>query len=649
MKVLTIDIETRSDVDITKSGLYKYAESPDFDILLISVSTDGGDVITYDIASGDKLPKNIIEAFTDNRVVKRAFNVNFERVCLSVYIRRNYPDMLEDSVGNYLSPDYWQCDMVHARYLGMPSSLEQLGEILHIEQKKLDSGKSLIKYFCTPNKDGTFNKPSDVPDKWIEFKKYNKRDVEAELEIQKKLAPEPVPDAVWEEFYLDQKIINDRGILVDIEYVEKAIELSSDEKKNLLEKMKLLTGLSNPNSVVQLKTWLKENGIDTESLDKKTVEELISKVPDNIKEVLKLRQKISKSSVKKYEAMINSVCSDNRARGMFSFYGASRTGRFSGLLIQLQNLPQNHLSELVTPKELIRAGKYENLRKEYDDVTDVLSQLIRTSFIPQKDKKFIVADFSAIEARVIAWLANEKWRIQAFANGEDIYCASASKMFDVPVEKNGVNGHLRQKGKIAELACGYGGSIGAMKNMGGTELKLSDDELQKLVDDWRAASPNIVKLWNDVGNTAMYTIKNKCKVCDHGLEFSLEGSILFITLPSGRRLSYCKPEISTNRFGGECIVYMGVDSNKNWSVIETYGAKLVENIVQGIARDILLYAMKNLSKYDIVAHVHDEVIIEDDKDTAVSDICEIMSKTPDWAKGLLLRADGYECDFYMKA
>lgn len=412
--------------------------------------------------------------------------------------------------------------------------------------------------------------------------------------------------------------------------------------------MKSLTGISNPNSVVQMKSWLKEKGIICDSLDKTSVSALIKTVPDDVKNVLLLRQQLSKSSVKKYEAMLNSVCDDNRARGMFSFYGASRTGRFSGKLIQLQNLPQNHLSDLTTPKNLLKSGSLDSLREEYDNISDVLSQLIRTSFIPQKDNKFIVADFSAIEARVIAWLANEKWRMNAFANGEDIYCTSASRIYGVSVEKNGRNAELRQKGKIAELACAYGGSVGAMKNMGGADLKLSNDELQKLVDQWRAASPNIVKLWRDVDNAAKYAIKNRKKACTHEITFSYEGSILFIQLPSGRRLAYAKPEISTNRFGGECMVYMGVDSNKNWSVIETYGAKFVENIVQGIARDILLYAMNNLKDYRIVAHVHDEVIIEADKNISVAEICDIMSKAPEWADGLLLRADGYECDFYMK-
>ncbi len=648
MKILTIDIETRSDIDIQTSGLYRYAESPQFDVLLVSVAVDGSDVITYDLAGGERLPDELIAAFADTNVIKKAFNVNFERVCLSVYIRRNYQGIIENKTGSYLAPESWQCDMIHARYLGMPSSLEKLGEVLKISQQKLDSGKALIKYFCVSDKNGNFHTAEEAPDKWKEFKAYNKRDVEAEIQIQNKIAAVPVPDSVWSEFYLDQQI-NDRGILVDKAYAEKAIELSNEEKKNLLAEMKRLTGLSNPNSVAQMKEWLKDKGIETESLDKKAVEGLLENVPDDVRKVLKLRQKLSKSSVKKYEAMTGSVCADNRARGMFSFYGASRTGRFSGRLIQLQNLPQNHLPDLATPKKLIKSGGFDELRKQYEDIPDVLSQLVRTAFIPSENKKFIVADFSAIEARVIAWLANEKWRMDAFANGEDIYCTSASRIYGVKVEKNGENAELRQKGKVAELACAYGGSVGAMKAMGGNDLNLTDDELQALVYDWRAASPNIVQLWRDIEETALYAIKNECKVQTHGIMFSLEGSILFVTLPSGRRLSYCKPSISTNRFDNECMVYMGVDSSKKWTVIETYGAKLVENIVQGIARDLLLNAMKRLREYSIVAHVHDEVIIEADRDTDVSDICDIMSRTPEWAEGLLLRADGYECDFYMKS
>lgn len=648
MKEITIDIETRSDIDITASGVYKYAESPLFDVLLISVSVDHGPVMIYDLANGEDIPEEIVYALIDEGVIKRAFNVNFERVCLSVYLRRNYEGVIEDKVGNYLSPVSWQCDMIHARTLGLPSSLEAVGRVLGIEHEKFSSGKALIKFFCTPDKNGVFNDTECFPEKWEEFKEYNKRDVEAELDIQDRLSEVPVPAAIWDEFYLDQ-MINDRGIRIDREYAEKAIILNSEEKKQLLSKMKELTGLDNPNSTAQMKNWLKNNGIKAESIDKKAVAELMSDVSDEVKTVLELRSMLSKSSVKKYEKMLDSICYDNRARGMFSFYGAGRTGRFSGRLIQLQNLPQNHLPDLATPKELIRKGDFTALRQKYDNVQDVLSQLIRTAFIPASGKKFIVADFSAIEARVIAWLADEKWRMEAFANGEDIYCTSASRIYGVKVEKHGENEELRQKGKVAELACAYGGSVGAMKNMGGADLKLTDDELQALVDEWRKASPNIVRLWDEVGGAAVEAIRNNSETSTHGLTFSKEDDLLFITLPSERQLTYCTPIVTRGKYNCECIKYAGVDSTKKWAIIETYGAKLVENIVQGIARDLLLYAMQNLSGYSIVAHVHDEVIIEADMSVKVTDICEIMSRTPEWANGLLLRADGYECDFYMKA
>ena len=643
MKEITIDIETRSDVDITSSGVYPYAESSQFDILLISVSVDHGQVMTYDLASGEDIPENIVYALMDESIIKRAFNVNFERVCLSVYLRRNYEGAIEDKVGNYLSPISWQCDMIHARTLGLPSSLEAVGKVLGIKNEKLDSGKALIKYFCTPDKNGSFHTPNSNLEKWEKFKEYNKRDVVAEMEIQDRLSEIPVPDSIWKEFYLDQSI-NDRGILIDTKFAKSAIALNTEEKNNLIVQMKQLTGLDNPNSPTQMKKWLSDKEIKVDSIDKKTVEQLIPAVSDEVKEVLKLHSMLSKSSVKKYEKMMDSICPDNRARGMFSFYGAGRTGRFSGRLIQLQNLPQNHLSDLEVPKELIKNGNFEKLRQKYNNISDVLSQLIRTAFIPAKGRKFIVADFSAIEARVIAWLADEKWRMDAFAKGEDIYCTSASRIYGVRVEKHGENAELRQKGKVAELACAYGGSVGAMKRMGGSDLELTDGELQTLVDDWRKASPNIVNLWNEVDTAAAEAINNNCETCTHGLTFCRDEDLLFITLPSGRRLAYCTPIVTKDR-----IKFAGVDSMKKWAVIETYGAKLVENIVQGIARDILLYAMENLRDYNIVAHVHDEVIIEVEHDVAVEDICGIMGKTPEWAEGLLLRADGYECDFYMKA
>ncbi len=647
MKMITIDIETASDENINVCGVYRYAESEYFDLLLVSYSIDNGAVATCDIANGDKLLDEVLKALIDKSVIKKAFNVNFERVCLSVYLRRNYPELLgfEDAVGNYIAPESWQCDMIHGRYLGMMSSLEDMGKLLRLKEKKMSEGKDLIKYFCTLHQDKhgnlLFHDKSDSPKDWKKFVEYNRRDVEAELKIQHYLSEIPVPDFIWEEFYIDQRI-NDKGILVDTEYAVKALELDSNVKKELFPKLIALTNLENPNSPAQMKEWLMYHGIEADSLDKKSIQKILETAPDNVKEVLRLYQQLSKSSVKKYDTMLHAVCMDGRARGMFSFYGANRTGRFAGRLIQLQNLPQNHLDNLAELKGFIKDGNFDAIINNYDDVSDVLSQLIRTAFVPPEGKKFVVADFSAIEARVISWLADEKWRLQAFANGEDIYCASASKMFGVPVEKNGINGHLRQKGKIAELACGYGGSIGAIKAMGGTELKLSDDELYSLVDDWRKSSPNDVQL------VAEKVITDKGSMTLDRLKFSYESGIFFIELPSGRRLAYVRPKVEKNNDGKHIITYEGVDGSKKWSRLETYGAKLVENITQGVARDLLMYSMATMKNMNIVAHVHDEVIIECGKDTTVEYVCGLMEQTPEWADGLLLRADGYECEFYMK-
>ena len=653
MKMITIDIETASDENINVCGVYRYAESEYFDLLLVSYSIDNGAVATCDIANGDKLPDDVLNALIDKTVIKKAFNVNFERVCLSIYLRRNYPELLgfEDVVGNYIDPESWQCDMIHGRYLGMMSSLEDMGKLLRLKEKKISEGKDLIKYFCTLHQDKhgnlLFHDKSDSPKDWKKFIEYNRRDVEVELKIQHYLSEIPAPDFIWEEFYIDQRI-NDRGILIDTEYAVKAVELDIKVKKELFPKLVELTNLDNPNSPSQMKDWLAHHDIESDSLDKKSVQKILETAPDDLREVLVLYQQLSKSSVKKYDTMLHAVCEDGRARGMFSFYGANRTGRFAGRLIQLQNLPQNHLDNLAELKGLIKSGDFDTIINNYDDVSDVLSQLIRTAFIPPEGKKFIVADFSAIEARVLSWLADEKWRLQAFANGEDIYCASASKMFGVPVEKNGINGHLRQKGKIAELACGYGGSIGAIKAMGGTELKLSDDELYSLVDDWRRSSPNIVKFWSDVQSVAEKVITDKNSLTFDRLKFSYESGIFFIELPSGRRLAYVRPKVQKNDYGKNIITYEGVDGNKKWSRLETYGAKLVENITQGVARDLLMYSMATMKNMDIVAHVHDEVIIECGKDTTVEYVCNLMEQTPEWADGLLLRADGYECEFYMK-
>ena len=655
--MITIDIETRSDKDISKCGVYAYTDTPYFDILLFAYSIDGQPVQVVDMANGEEIPESILAALADENVVKRAFNVNFERVCLSKYLRKNYPQYFqsysidEDTVGDFLNPESWHCSMIHARTLGLLLSLAEVGKVLGIEQQKMTEGKALIKFFCVPYDtiDGVpqFHSPTDYPDKWEIFKAYNKRDVEAELEIDRRLSRFPVPDFLWKEFYLDQEI-NDRGILVDMQLADKAIGLDAEAKEELTAEMKRLTGVENPNSIYQLLDWLETQGYKSDSLGKTQVQELIKTAKEPVKSVLQMRLQLSKSSVKKYTAMKNTACSDNRARGMFSFYGASRTGRWAGRNVQLQNLPQNHLPDLSEARELVKYGSFEDIQMLYDDVPDTLSQLIRTAFFPRQGMKFIVADFSAIEARVIAWLAGEEWRMKAFANGEDIYCASASKMFGVPVVKHGENGHLRQKGKISELACGFGGSVGAMKAMGADSLGLSDTELKQIVTDWREASPHITELWWAVDRAVKKAVKEKTATKTHGLLFSYEAGFLFIRLPSGRRLAYAKPYIGKNKFGGESVTYMGINAQKKWDRLESYGPKFVENCVQGIARDLLMYSMQTLSQYFIVGHIHDEMIIECPKDTKLDEICQQMAITPDWAKGLLLRADGYECSFYKK-
>ena len=657
INMITIDIETRSDKDISKCGVYAYTDTPYFDILLFAYSIDEQPVQVVDMANGEEIPENVLAALADENVVKRAFNCNFERVCLSKYLRENHPQYFqsysidEDTVGDFLNPESWHCSMIHARTLGLPSSLAEVGKVLGIEQQKMTEGKALVKFFCVPydTVDGVpqFHNPKDYPDKWEIFKAYNKRDVEAELEIDRRLSRFPVPDFLWKEFYLDQEI-NDRGILVDMQLADKAIGLDAKAKEELTAEVQKLTGVENPNSVYQLLDWLETQGYKSDSLGKTQVLELIKTAKEPVKSVLQMRLQLSKSSVKKYTAMKNTACSDNRARGMFSFYGASRTGRWAGRNVQLQNLPQNHLPDLTEARELVKYSSFEDIQMLYDDVPDTLSQLIRTAFIPRQGMKFIVADFSAIEARVIAWLAGEEWRMKAFANGEDIYCASASKMFGVPVVKHGENGHLRQKGKISELACGFGGSVGAMKAMGADSLGLSDTELKQIVTDWREASPHITELWWAVDRAVKKAVKEKTATKTHGLLFSYEAGFLFIRLPSGRRLAYAKPYIGKNKFGGESVTYMGINAQKKWDRLESYGPKFVENCVQGIARDLLMYSMQTLSQYFIVGHIHDEMIIECPKDTKLDEICQQMAITPDWAKGLLLRADGYECSFYKK-
>ena len=648
---LEIDIESFSSVDLKKSGVYKYAESPDFEILLFGVSVDGGEVTVYDLASGDTVPEEIIKALSDDSVIKWAYNASFERVCLSVWLRRNYPQHFssysieEDTVRNYL--DVW------GAYMGLPLSLEGIGKVLKLENQKMAEGKALIRYFCVPckptkaNGGRTRNLPEHDPVKWSTFIAYNKRDVETEMAIQQKLSKFPVPDFLWEEYHLDQEI-NDRGIQLDMVLVEQAIAIDERSREELSAKMRQLTALENPNSVQQMKEWLTKHGLEVDSLDKKAVKELLKTAPPELAEVLELRRQLAKSSVKKYRAMQNAVCADGRARGMFQFYGANRSGRWAGRLIQLQNLPQNHMTHLEDARSLVRSGDYALLSALYDSMPEVLSELIRTAFVPKDGYKFIVSDFSAIEARVLSFLAGESWRLKVFAENGDIYCASASAMFHVPVEKHGQNAHLRQKGKIAELALGYGGSVGALKSMGALEMGLSEEELQPLVDAWRTSNPNIVHLWWDVDNAVKTTVRQRLDTETHGIQFRYRSGMLFIILPSGRQLCYVKPKMGTNKFGGDSVTYEGVGSTKKWERIESYGPKFVENIVQAISRDILMYAMRTLSHCFIVGHVHDELIIECGMDVSLDAVCDQMGRTPPWIKGLNLRADGYETMFYKK-
>lgn len=645
MKTLSIDIETYSDQNLAKTGVYRYVESPVFEILLFSYSVDGGSVQQVDLACGEQIPAKVIVALEDDSVTKWAFNANFERICLSRFL--GLP------TGNYLEPDSWKCSMVWAATMGLPLSLEGVGAVLGLEKQKLTEGKELIKYFCqscAPTKSNgqrTRNLPAYAPDKWLAFKKYNIRDVETEMSIQARLSKYPVPDSVWEEYHIDQEI-NDRGVALDMELVRQAIQLDGRSRSELTQVMKDLTTLDNPNSVQQMKQWLSDNGMETDTLGKKAVAEMLKTAPPELQTVLTLRQQLAKSSVKKYQAMETAVCADGRARGMFQFYGANRTGRWAGRIIQMQNLPQNHLSDLAEARGLVRCGDFEGVEMLYEDVPDTLSQLIRTAFVPQGDRKFIVADFSAIEARVIAWLAGEEWRQKVFAEGKDIYCASASQMFGVPVEKHGINGHLRQKGKIAELALGYGGSVGALKAMGALDMGLTEDELPPLVEAWRQANPKIAQFWWTVDRAVMEAVRFKCTNETHGITFACKGGMLFITLPSGRRLAYVKPKIGTNKFGGDCITYEGVGSTKKWERLDSYGPKFVENIVQATARDILCYAMKTLRCCNIVMHIHDELVIEADHRMSLQAVCDRMGRTPPWAKGLQLRADGYETEFYKK-
>ena len=645
MKNISIDIETYSSADLAKTGVYRYAESEDFEILLFGYSADGGEVQVVDLAAGERIPSAVLSALEDESVTKWAFNASFERICLSRY--------LGFEQGMYLDPSSWHCSMVWSAYMGLPLSLEGVGAVLGLEQQKMREGKDLIRFFCKPcrptikNGGRTRNLYYHYEEKWEAFKAYNKRDVETEMGIQKRLCKFPVPDEVWDEYHLSEEI-NDRGIGVDTAFVKAAIARDRDSSNALRSRLSQLTALQNPNSVTQMKQWLSEHGVEAESLDRKAVIQLLKDCPEELREVLLIRQQLAKSSVRKYTAMKNAMCADNRVRGMFQFYGANRTGRYAGRLVQLQNLPQNHMEDLAGARDMVSRCSYLAISRKYDSVPDVLSELVRTAFVPQNGRKFIVADFSAIEARVIAWFAGEDWRKEVFAKGGDIYCASASQMFKVPVVKNGENGHLRQKGKIAELALGYGGSVGALKAMGALEMGLAEEELQPLVNAWRQSNPNIVRFWRDVDSAVKRAVKQKTVTQTHGITFTCKSGMLFITLPSGRNLAYVKPRIGENRFGGESVTYEGVGQTRRWERIESYGPKFVENIVQSTSRDILMYAMKTLRCCSIVAHIHDELIIEADKRMSLDAVCKQMGRTPPWAPGLLLRADGYECDFYKK-
>ena len=659
IKEMSIDLETYSDVDISKCGAYKYAESDNFEILLFGVSIDGGEVQVFDLACGDTIPDDILVALSDDTVTKWAFNANFERICLSNWLKRHHPEHFkgyripEDPASKYLNPSSWKCTMIWSAYMGLPLSLEGVGAVLKLQDQKMKEGKDLIKYFCCPckptkiNGGRTRNLPEHAPDKWEDFKAYNKRDVAVEMAIKQRLSKFPVPDFVWDEYHLDQEI-NDHGIMLDIDVVKNAIAFDEKSKSELMISMQNITNLDNPNSVVQMKQWLSDHGIEAESLGKKDVAAMIKNTDGDVAIALKLRLQLAKSSVKKYQAMQNAVCKDGRAHGMFQFYGANRSGRWAGRLIQLQNLPQNHMNDLADARELVRTGDYDSLELLYDDIPDTLSQLIRTAFIARPGYKFVVSDYSAIEARVLAHLAGESWRSNVFAEGKDIYCASASQMFGVPVEKHGINSHLRQKGKIAELALGYGGSVGALISMGALDMGLTEDELQPLVDSWRASNPNITAFWWNVDNAVKTTIKMNIPTEVNGIKFLCQSRMLFIKLPSGRTLSYVKPRIGENRFGGESVTYEGIGSTKKWERIESYGPKFVENIVQAVSRDLLCFAMRNLSHCFICGHVHDELIIECSQDVDYKSICNVMSRSPDWMPDILLRGNGYETKFYKK-
>lgn len=641
---LLIDIETFSEVDLEKSGVYPYAESKSFRLLLFSYSRDGGPVQTLDIASGQVIPPEIVSMLSNPDILKVAHNSIFERTCLSCYL------------GLKLSPEQWLDTMVLAASLGLPSSLDDVGKALRLPQQKLGTGHHLLRYFSRPckatkaNGGRTRNLPSDNPVKWSQFVAYNQRDVEVAVAVFQRLQKYAQPVSEHHIYWLDQRI-NDRGVQVDMALVNHAVAFEQCYRQETLETARKLTGLENPNSAVQLKKWLSDQGIHTDSLKKTDVAHILeTSGSGEASSALKLRQTLSKSSVSKYVAMKYSVCADGRIRGLFQFYGANRTGRWAGRLVQVQNLPQNHMPDLDEARNLVLAGDYGAVSERYPSVMGMLSELIRTAFIPRDGCLFYVADFAAIEARVLAWLAGEKWRQNAFAAGTDIYCASASQMFGVPVVKNGINGELRKKGKIAELALGYGGNVQALKNMGALEMGLKEEELSPLVTTWRASNPCITRLWSEIEGAAKECLVSGKETETHGLRIRYQNGVLFILLPSGRNLAYPKPNFARNSFGAEVITFMGTKGKGSWSILETYGPKLTENVVQAISRDILAEAMLRLDAegFEIVMHIHDEVVIEAPPTTSLEKICSIMAVTPDWAEGLLLRADGYTCKYYKK-
>jgi DNA polymerase len=643
-RVLEMDIESFSDVDLIKCGVYAYADSPAFEILLFAYSFDGGETQIIDLAQGEKLPAEVEEAIFDVSVTKTAYNANFERTCLSKYF------------GRYIPPESWHCSAVQAAMLALPRSLEDVGRVLGLDEQKMKEGRELIRYFCVPckptkaNGGRTRNLPCHAPEKWELFKTYCKRDVDVEKAIRRKLHNFPIPESEMELYRLDQRI-NDRGVLVDMGLVEQAIACERLHKEVVTKRAYELTGLENPNSVAQLKGWLGDMGMEAESLSKKAVAEMIAETDGEVEELLRLRLLMAKTSVKKYEAMERSVCSDGRVHGLLQFYGANRTGRFAGRLVQIQNLPQNHLPDLELARELVKQGRFEDIELLYDSTPNVLSELIRTAFIPKPGCRFVVADFSAIEARVMGWLSGEEWVLDVFCGDGKLYEMTASRMFGIPMAEIGKGSPERAKGKVASLACQYGGSTGALVSMGALDMGLTEEELPPLVAAWRKANPHMVQFWWDVDAAAVKAVTEKQKTKVGRIIFEYKSCILFITLPSGRKLSYVKPRMAVNKFGRDGLTYEGISENKKWSRIETYGPKLVENIVQGTARDLLAEAMLRVEKkgYPIVMHCHDEIIAEVPEGIgSVDEMCEIMAVQPEWAEGLPLRADGYSCSFYQK-